>query len=252
MNASENGPQERPQVDVGLPVGPPLPPGPAARMKDDYRALDQPLGVWSVARAMLRHPGRVVYELHHGRPAALIGLLAGIAVACLAAYGLTVGMFGWGVQLWAAPLKIALGGVLSALICLPSLFIFACLSGSDGTGAEICGILAGMLCLAALLLVGFAPVSWLFSQSTTSACFMGGLHLAFWCIGLKYGLGFLHQAFALLRGTQVRHLALWSAIFVLVSLQMTTTLRPIVGTSDRFLQTEKKFFVTHWMDSLDD
>jgi hypothetical protein len=33
-------------------------------------------------------------------------------------------------------------------------------------------------------------------------------------------------------------------------LQMTTALRPIVGTADTYLPKEKKFFVTHWIDSL--
>lgn len=31
---------------------------------------------------------------------------------------------------------------------------------------------------------------------------------------------------------------------------MMTALRPILGTSDAFLPTEKKFFVSHWTDSL--
>jgi hypothetical protein len=31
---------------------------------------------------------------------------------------------------------------------------------------------------------------------------------------------------------------------------MTTTLRPILGHSDHFLPKEKKFFVTHWAESL--
>jgi len=35
-----------------------------------------------------------------------------------------------------------------------------------------------------------------------------------------------------------------------VALQMTTALRPILGTSDTFLPTEKQFFGTHWADCL--
>jgi hypothetical protein len=31
---------------------------------------------------------------------------------------------------------------------------------------------------------------------------------------------------------------------------MTTTLRPIIGRSDHFLPQEKKFFLTHWVESL--
>ena len=39
-------------------------------------------------------------------------------------------------------------------------------------------------------------------------------------------------------------------LFVLVLLQMTAALRPILGTADAFLPTKKKFFVSHWTDSL--
>jgi hypothetical protein len=31
---------------------------------------------------------------------------------------------------------------------------------------------------------------------------------------------------------------------------MTTALRPIVGTADTFLPTQKKFFLSHWGDCL--
>jgi len=40
-------------------------------------------------------------------------------------------------------------------------------------------------------------------------------------------------------------------VFVVVLLQMSTALRPIVGTSDTFLPTEKKFFIGHWFDNLE-
>ncbi|MGH8092725.1 MAG: hypothetical protein ACREIF_04565 [Chthoniobacterales bacterium] len=46
------------------------------------------------------------------------------------------------------------------------------------------------------------------------------------------------------------HLKTWSLIFILVCLQMTMTLRPIVGRSDHFLPMEKKFFLSHWYESL--
>ena len=46
------------------------------------------------------------------------------------------------------------------------------------------------------------------------------------------------------------HLALWCLMFVLVCVQMTTTLRPLLGTSDRLLTYEKKFFVEHWWDCI--
>jgi hypothetical protein len=45
-------------------------------------------------------------------------------------------------------------------------------------------------------------------------------------------------------------LNVWVVIFLLVALQMTTALRPILGKSDSFFPTEKKFFIGHWGDCL--
>jgi hypothetical protein len=38
----------------------------------------------------------------------------------------------------------------------------------------------------------------------------------------------------------------WVIIFVLVMLQMSTALRPLLGKSDDFLPLNKKFFLNHW------
>jgi hypothetical protein len=56
----------------------------------------------------------------------------------------------------------------------------------------------------------------------------------------------------LLGGSAPTHLKLWSVIFIVVCLQMMTTLRPIVGTSDHLLPSEKKFFLAHWAETLRD
>jgi hypothetical protein len=54
----------------------------------------------------------------------------------------------------------------------------------------------------------------------------------------------------LLSGSVRSHLKLWGFIFVVVCLQMMTTLRPIVGRSDRFLPGAKKFFLAHWLETV--
>lgn len=217
----------------------------------EYRLLGKPVGLLSAAGALLRVPGRIVFEMRNGNGGPLAASFLGIAAACFLAYGLTVGMFSFGDQLWAAPLKITGGIALCALLCFPSLVVFSLLSGSEVTLGEISVLLAGAIALAGLLLVGFVPVSWVFSQSTESVAFMGAMHMLFWVIALYYGIRFLGAATGFLNGGRGRHLAVWSAIFVLVSLQMMTTLRPIVGTGNRFLQSEKKFFLTHWGETLD-
>jgi hypothetical protein len=34
-------------------------------------------------------------------------------------------------------------------------------------------------------------------------------------------------------------------------LQMMTALRPVIGTAETFLPTKKKFFLTHWMETIE-
>jgi hypothetical protein len=42
----------------------------------------------------------------------------------------------------------------------------------------------------------------------------------------------------------------WVIIFMLVMVQMTTALRPLIGTADTFLPTKKEFFLAHWADCM--
>ena len=204
----------------------------------------------AVLGALLKRPGSLVYELHQERPGRLLAGLAVTALLCLSFYGLIVGSFSGGVQWWAAPLKTVGGTFLSALICVPSLYIFTCLSGAEVRLRPLCGVLLAAICLNGLLLLGFAPVAWVFSQSTDSVAFMGTLHLAFWAVSMLFALRLLTLTLVFVGTFEHGYLRLWFAIFLLVCLQMTTALRPFVGRSDTFLPTKKLFFLSHWGDSL--
>jgi hypothetical protein len=201
--------------------------------------------------AVLRQPRRVFYQLRQPGQGWLIGAMLLIALVCALIYGFVVGTFSGGQQLWAAPTKTAAGLLVSAFICLPSLYIFSCLSGSPARLVEVLGLLAGLLTLMTVLLIGFAPVAWIFSQSTESLVAMGVLHLLFWLVATWFGLRFLYVGFAHLSAKSGGALTVWIIIFVLVQLQMMTALRPIIGTSETFLPTEKKFFLSHWVDTVD-
>ncbi|KAF0181100.1 MAG: hypothetical protein FD161_406 [Limisphaerales bacterium] len=207
-------------------------------------------GMFGASEAILRQPRRVWFQLTQDGQSQLTLVLLGIAILGALAYGLVVGTFTGGDQLWAAPVKIAGGLLLSGLICLPSLYIFACLSGANTRLTEVCGLVAGLLALTTVLLIGFAPVAWVFSQSTESVAAMGALHLAFAAIAVGFGMKFLARGFEQLNARFGGGLRVWVIIFVLVLLQMTAALRPILGKAEAFLPAEKKFFVSHWTDSL--
>ena len=200
--------------------------------------------------ALLKYPGRIIHELQFNWRGELTTWLLVFALVGMALYGLVVGSFSGGSQMWIAPAKLALGTLLSVLICLPSLYIFACLGGIDARLRTVSGVLFASVGLGALLLIGFAPVAWIFSQSSDSVAFMGALHLTLWAIGINFGLRLIDGMSRLLTGATRSHLKLWGLIFVVVCLQMTTTLRPIIAPSKTFFPTEKKFFVANWFESL--
>ncbi len=216
-----------------------------------FTPLPATCGWNEVLSALLRQPGRIIYQLHEpagvGRVCVVLAL---VAVLCLAAYGLVVGDFSGAEQLWAAPLKITIGSILAAAICTPSLYVLACLGGAHEKLKfnSLVGLLLATIALNALLLVSFAPIAWVFSQSTDSLAFISNLHLLLWAVGFYFGLRLLYAAARFLGIVDRGYLLLWMMIFTLVSLQMMTTLRPIVGRSDRFLPSEKQFFLAHWLE----
>lgn len=205
----------------------------------------------AAVEAILRQPRRLMYSLRQPGAGGLVAGMLFVAVVCSLIYGVVVGSFSGGAQWWAAPAKIAIGLLISMLICLPSLYIFASLSGSQARLAEMFGLVAGLLMLMTVLLVGFAPVAWLFSQSTESLAWMGALHVIFWVVSITFGLRFLNAGFEHTQARSNAGLNTWIVIFTLVMLQMSTALRPLVGTADTFLPEEKKFFLSHWVDCVD-
>ena len=89
------------------------------------------------------------------------------------------------------------------------------------------------------------------SVSSTSIIFLGFLLLSLWIVCAGFGLVLVFRAGRALGMTNTGHLTVWCAVFLLVTLQMTTTLRPIIGTSDKLINfEEKKFFLAYWSEQL--
>src|SRR6266705_4302294 len=174
----------------------------------------------NVLENLLKHPGRVVHELHQKQASILAGWLLIFGIIGVAIYGTVVGAQSGGAQMWIAPAKLGLGTLMAMLICLPSLYIFTCLGGIDAQLRSVCGALFAAVCLSSILLIGFAPVAWIFSQSTDSIPFMGALHLILWVISISFGLRLLGAMGRLLAGSTGGQMKLWNLIFILVCLQM--------------------------------
>lgn len=211
--------------------------------------MQKPAGFLSVFETVLRRPGQILHALAFEKRG-LAGWLGLMLVLGLAVFGVLLGGFSGGMQWWAAPVKIVVGVLLSALICLPSLYIFLCLGGAEIRFSLACGLLLTALTLISLLLVALAPVVWLFTQATESVGFMGMLALGFWLVAACFGLHLLVRGAEQLGATSTGYLVIWTMIFLLVTLQMSTALRPLLGRSEQLLSGERKFFLEHWSESV--
>ena len=228
--------------EYASPAPPPLPVTPGTEPHHQ--------GILGLLEAVLRHPQRVTDQLQQGEPARLLVPLFATTALLAACYGVIVASFAGGAQWWAVPAKAAGGLLATATVCVPSLYIFAALAGSPASLLAIAGSLGGAVLLGSLLLIGFAPVAWLFSQSTESTALVGALHLLFWLVALRFAVRFLVGALRQFGLRTQSGVNVWIVIFVLVSLQMTTVLRPWLGQSETLVVPQKKFFVMHWFETL--
>jgi hypothetical protein len=231
---------------------PPIPAGNETNPRDVFEPMEGDPTLINTFDTLLKKPGAVLHDLHKGDSRRLLKNLSITTFVSLAVFGVMIGFFSGGNQLWAVPMKVVIGVFASGLITLPSLYIFSCLNGLDVNAKTVAGVMAAALCLTSLLLLGLSPVAWIFSQSSESLVFMGFLALSFWVIGLWLGLGLIFRAAKMLGVNRRGHLLVWAAIFVVVTFQMSTTLRPIVGDSEGqpLFTGEKKFFLSHWFENM--
>ena len=230
-------------MNTDIPQPPPYMPHPHAEPP-----LPDKLDARALFEALLRSPQNLIRRLAEPGHGAVVPFLV-IATLSMLAFGAVLGSFAMNEQLWAAPLKITTGLLIAGLICFPSLYIFSCLSGSQAGASQLAATLAGMLALAGLLLLGFAPAVWIFTQATNAYGFMGFIAFVPWFIAIAFGFRFLKIAVSSTGARSKVPLIVWSSIFLVVTLQMSTSLRPILGRSNKFLTDEKKFFLQHWMES---
>ena len=239
------------------PVLPPFPPAPASpepepiKPKTPEAPVLSGTGIAACMEILLKNPSAALAEFTNGpRAARLSRSLLLLIVAGMVLFGVVAVDFSHGIQWWAAPLKMTGGLFLAALLCLPSLYIFACLSGLEIRLRTVIGLLLSALALTSLMLVGFAPVVWVFSQSSDSLPFMGFVMILIWSVSLFFGLKLLSRQARALGMVHSLDLRLWMGIFVLVTFQMSCALRPLLGHANSFLPTQKRFFLEHWGEQL--
>jgi hypothetical protein len=199
------------------------------------------VNVFDSMNQILKTPDVALSEKNAGAHSA--ALLTG-AVLCYVAYAAASGFFqgGWSVAL--AVLKMPTIILGSILLCLPSLYVFTALAGADFTPREFGRIVSAFCAIAGLILVAMVPVAWLFSVSTTSMRFVVWMHVFVWLAAILFARRML------LRTPTRAHtvVGLWLILLFIVSLQMTTHLRPVLwrDEGEPIFATGKKTFLMHF------
>jgi hypothetical protein len=201
---------------------------------------------------LLRAPGEVMdFADGKARYWRLAAFLLLVTVVGCALFGFAVGSF---VDLKVAALDAAkMVGIaaFSFVLCFPTLYVFATISGSKLSAARLAVI--GLVCTATLgsLLAALSPILWLFSVSTENvafivvlSCFLAALSLAFVVCPITA---------AAEKGIVVNKagLHLWLVVFAVVALQTVTLVRPMLAPIGTPRTPEGKcFFLMHFGDSV--
>ena len=202
------------------------------------------MNVIAALNALLKTP-ELVIERTDRRNEQAAALLAG-ALLCYAAYAVAAGFFQGGSSIALAVMKIPLIILSSIALCLPSLYVFTALAGADLPAQSFVTAVAGFCAIAGLILIGLMPVIWLFSVSSISLMFVVWMHLMIWIIALAFARRLLLR----MAGAARTAVGLWLILLFVVSLQMTTYLRPVLwrDTGAPLIELEKKSFFSHFWD----
>jgi hypothetical protein len=206
---------------------------------------DRSLG--AILDALLRNPARLLGAVREG---GITSRLFVIGTIGLAATGSAMSTWSGGPQLFLVPIKLAVLALVTSLVCMPSLHVLSALSGGAQPIRETAGAMSMGVALTAVLALALAPIAWVLSAATSSLALAGTLYLVVFLIAASFGLGLVRRALASSAGTSIRGLGAWSAMFVIVALQLATTLRPLVGTFDGFWLHDRTFFLAHFVDCL--
>lgn len=219
------------------------------RLLTNYEPMNKQKNVFNVVDCLLKSPGKIVYEIKNNSDDKMQMLLLFIFMVSICIFGFINGLFSGELQIVYSSLKYPVCVFLSSLICLPSLYIFLALSGLDIKFNEAMGFLFVAVSIASIILVGFTPILWIFSQSTDSVFFMGLLNIVFCLVAGNIGFSVLNKIVEFLSKNKREFVTVWIIIFYCVIFQMATVLRPLIGSSKAIITYEKKFFITHWAES---
>jgi hypothetical protein len=213
------------------------------------------MNYFSTVVTLLRDRQVFLEEIHEGvKLKSKISALMISSFCFFAIYGAIIGMFHSPLQALASAIKLPALYLITLLVCLPTLYIFNALFGSKKTIAQHFTYLLTAVCVIAVLLCAFAPVTLFFLITVNDYSFFLLMNVIIFSLTGILGISFLYQVMKPIAdgdGAKVRTsiLRFWLCLYGFVGTQLGWTLRPFFGSPgdfELFRPREGSFFSGVW------
>ncbi|MEM8637492.1 MAG: actin-binding WH2 domain-containing protein [Cyanobacteria bacterium P01_G01_bin.54] len=171
-----------------------------------------------------------------------------------ALYGMILGSFKGGLQILVSAVKLPALYLITLAICLPALFFFEVVAGSQRKFMQYLVLLLGAMGVISVMLLGFAPVTLFFRLSLSDYTFFQLLNIFILGLASVIGVQVFYRGMVALTASEdlalkQRQLAmkLWLVLYGFVGSQLGWTLRPFFGSPGKpfelFRDLESNFFL---------
>jgi hypothetical protein len=158
------------------------------------------------------------------------------SISFFALYGAVMGSSHSLWQTMSSAIKLPILFVATLFVCVPSLYFFSLLFGSDQSLSQNLTVILTAITVTAILLLSFAPITLFFLLTAPQYQFFKLLNVAIFAVSGLMGVVFLYQGMKVvsgseLEGTSTRKwvLLVWMFVYAFVGSQMAWTIRPFIG-----------------------
>lgn len=210
-------------------------------MLSDSPTVFEKLTTLNYGQLLLRTPDKLFEKIQAGEDLDMqIQYFALYALLFSTVYGLLLGMYAGGFQMLASMLKIPLLFFGTLFLCLPSLYVFNVLLGSQLSFRQTLAILLASTYLMSAILASFAPILFFFILTTSDRPFVSFATFGTCSIAGLFALMFVWKGMRFLAEkneakSSARVLLIWSLIYAIVGTQFAWGLRPFIGQKGVFM-----------------
>ncbi|MGF1516022.1 MAG: hypothetical protein ACFB5Z_20315 [Elainellaceae cyanobacterium] len=222
----------------------PRPPKLFSYSREEMRSLRRVLDESNLLRLsvyfldyLLRAQTALFEQIYRQKELARIILSMSVLSAMLAGfYGLVMGMNHSLPQALSAAVKLPILFLLTAAVCIPSLYTFNVLLGQNFKFLQTVTLMAMTIGTTTILLASLAPIAFFFTLTTQNYQFILLLHVFIFGLCGLYGVRYLYRgcaylAFRLEQPLNTLLLRLWIGIYAVVGCQLGWRLSPFVGNA---------------------